>query len=168
MSEITTAKAFDLQGASAEELEKTVQAAGEDVYLNDGEGTVPNAEYRMAILKGTQVIGFFSPYVYELQTQRYWRAGPLYLAPEHRGQGHMHAILKSFFADNTPGLVWIDNDNAASIKLFVGLGFTRHSAWKGRKGQAGHWYTLVTPVAQTPDLGPATLTMEALPAYLRW
>ena len=165
---ITTSPALDMQGTAAEQLGAIVNVAGQDLYLNDGEGTVPNHEHRVGVMKDGVTVGFFSPYVYDLLGERYWRAGPLYLKSEERGKGIMRLALKDFFASNKPGLAWIDDTNKASIKLFVGLGFTRHSAHPGRNGAKGHWYTLVEAKADTPIHALDMVNAAATPQFYRW
>lgn len=166
--DITTARTLDLQGAAAEQLDKIVNAAGQDNYLNDGEGTVPNHEFREAIMLEGVVIGFFSPYVYDLMGERYWRAGPLYLLPNYRKQGLMRKALKDFFHRNKPGLAWIDDTNKASIQLFVKLGFTRKMAHPARNGGQGHWYTLTEPKAEPPTHALDLAEAAAAPQFYRW
>jgi len=166
--EITTARALDLQGAAAEQLDAIVNAAGQDTYLNDGQGSVPNHEYREAILKDGVVVGFFSPYMQDLLAERYWRAGPLYILPALRKQGIMRKALSDFFSRNKPGLAWIDDSNKASIQLFVKLGFTRHSAHPGRNGNSGHWYTLTESKSDMPIHALDLATAAIQPQFYRW
>ena len=162
---ITTQLHTSLQGEQAEALSQLVKAAEGDTFVSDGKNQVPKGENRTAILKDGVVVGFLSPYPFVLQTEMYQRAGPLYLAPEHRGQGIMREALRDFFKKHTPGLAWIDDTNEASIKLFVSLGFTRHSAWPAANGGEGHWYTQTESGAPRPSV---EAWQDRVPPYLRW
>lgn len=154
-----------LQGEQAEALAAIVNAAQSDQFVSDGKGNVPKGENRTAILLNGTVIGFLSPYEHVLMGDTYHRAGPLFLLPEYRGKGLMREALLAFFQDHTPGLAWIDDTNKPSIKMFVSMGFTRHSPWPAESGGSGHWFT------QQPSgsVRPATEQwQDHVPAYLRW
>lgn len=163
--QITTQPKVELVGADTDELEAIVKEAAQDPYLRDDDGNVPFDQHRTAILLDGAVVGFLSPYIFTMSGERYWRAGPLYLTPSVRGKGFMREVLLAFFDTHYPGLTWIDDTNKASIKLYVSLGFTRHSPWPAANGGQGHWYT------QTESSSPRAVLehwKDLMPAYLRW
>ncbi len=165
MGELTTRRKVDLQGeqlAAFEAMEAL--AAKDDRIAIDGE--LPRAQTRVGIYEGETLVGFFSPFEFKLQEQVYWRCSPLFLAKEYRGKGLMRKVLWAFFHDHSPGLAFIANDNKASLKMFIDLGFTRHSAIKAANGEQGYWYTNRLPEPEVPDLPDMRVGLK--PNWLTW
>lgn len=157
---VTVMRAEELPTDQLDAWGELLHMAGQDPYLDNGDGSLRSAHQRMAILHDG-VVGFFSPFQQCHQGRDYWRAGPLYLMQGMRGQGIMRQALQEFFASHTPGLTWIDDTNEASIRLFTFLGFVKQGPQRAQNGGMGSWYV------QAPNAG-VQAALEALPAYLRW
>lgn len=150
MAEYITSRLGDLRGEEQAKARALVEEAQQSEFLKTN--SLPGEDDRQFVYHGEDLIGFYSPFKQQLLARTYWRAGPLYLSPQYRGQGHMACVLQEFFAHHEPGLAWIDEDNKASQRLYVGLGFKRHSQHPGKGGRAGWWYTNDAQVTPAPNL----------------
>lgn len=63
------------------------------------------------------------------------RVGPIWIAEEHRGRGHASAAVRRW-SDGHRARACIENDNAASQRLFAACGFTK----RGRASRIAHWW----------------------------
>jgi RimJ/RimL family protein N-acetyltransferase len=101
---------------------------------------LPDVERVVMFLDG-EVIGFFEPEKMEYKGYAVFRSNRPYVAKEHRGQGYMHQALKMYYSQRKPGLAWVDDDNIASIRLFLSIGFKKEDAFF-HKNKNGHFYIL--------------------------
>ncbi|XP_063047150.1 glycine N-acyltransferase-like protein 3 [Engraulis encrasicolus] len=64
----------------------------------------------------------------------YCALGLLYTMPEHRGKGYAKTLIthmsKQLHAQGYPVYCFIEEDNAASLRLFRSLGFTEHPSYR--------------------------------------
>jgi GNAT superfamily N-acetyltransferase len=126
-----------------DELQKVVLLAMQDKSLMSGEHSVVTLiDKRVAVLRDALVVGFYTPRQQTYVGQKYWRAGALYLDPAFRGQGIMRTALAQFFDVDVPGLAWIEESNASSVKLFTSMGFKTTTQKSLPDGSVGHWYVL--------------------------
>lgn len=83
---------------------------------------------RVPLMHGDECVGFVCPH----ETKSGWRAGPIYVAPGHRGHGHVEA----FYAQH-PDRTWVAfvaDGNRSSLAMHKRAGFT---PWKRANG--GQW-----------------------------
>ena len=148
-----------LLGVQQAALLAALRLAKQDPFLATSKAEeLRGGETRQVILYHSEVVGFFSPRQQSYEGKPHWRAGALFLLPAWRKQGIMNWVLRDFFHKHPRGLVWIDDKNTASLRLFTGLGFERAQFRKGIDGEPGHWYVL----------RPRAQSLEALPAYTHW
>lgn len=143
-------------------FQKVLQEAAKSPFLGgDEETSVAKRPKCVVILYGAkeEPVGFYTPKKQNLLGKDHWRAGIIFLAERFQGKGIMSATLRSFFATHQPGLSWIEDANAASIRLFTSLGFTQFKRRDSDDGRPGHWY-----------IQKGALSVEDLPApiYSHW
>jgi predicted acetyltransferase len=115
-------------------------------------------EKPICFFKDGNLLGFMIPRQEMTKSRKlYWRSGAVYLMKIHRGKGIIGQILYDFFYDHHPAISWIDDRNAASIKLFTGLGFVAKGKYEDVGGD-GHWYILDGKPKQR----------HLVPAFLNW
>lgn len=80
---------------------------------------------RLVAIIGDEVVGFMTPRFQ--QESGYWRAGAIFIDPEHQGRGYAAQMLGSFFEDSKhlPARVWISNTNKSSQGAFSKAGFIK-------------------------------------------
>lgn len=98
---------------------------------------------RIPILDKGNVVGFLTPRF----VKGYWRAGAIFVAPEHRGKGFATKAIKDFFEGNPnkrPARVWIADYNLASQKAFLNAGFNKQERYNAGESilEKGHYYYL--------------------------
>lgn len=86
---------------------------------------------RVPLMHGDEVVGFVSPH----ETKSGWRAGPIYVAPAHRGHRH----VEDWYANHRDRtwVAFVADGNAGSLRMHKRAGFVR---WKG--GPGGQWLRL--------------------------
>lgn len=118
------------------------ELAEEDKFLKSEARTmVLSNDKRVIINSDNVVIGFYIPTNVKFNGVNYSSITGLYLFSAYRGKGTMLKALKSFFRNNKPATVWIDDRNKDSIKLFTQLDFVK-DILQIHEGNSGHWYTL--------------------------
>ena len=83
---------------------------------------------RVRLLCDGECVGFVTPH----ETASGWRAGPIYVVPEHRGHGHVEA----FYASH-PDRAWVafvPDGARGSLAMHKRAGFVE---WKGARN--GRW-----------------------------
>lgn len=126
----------------ADIFKDVLKAAALDAYLGGPDDDITKRPVVMVILTAGKPIGFHCPKEQSWDGVKHYRAGVLFLLPEHRGQGHMKEVLKEFFQSRRPGLSWIDDENENSQALFKSLGFKRDKPKISANGEVGHWWVL--------------------------
>lgn len=96
---------------------------------------------RQVILYEGDVAGAFEYSTSKFEGKSYQRTNKPYILTEFRGKGLMKSALEEWYKDKRPALAWIDDENEASIKLFLSLGFKE---WKKgeQHGKSGQYYVL--------------------------
>ena len=118
------------------------ELAEEDKFLKSAARMFVKSKNKRAIISSDNVvIGFYLPTNIKFNGISYASITGVYLLSSYRGQGTMLNALKSFFSNNKPATVWIDDRNKDSIKLFTRLDFVK-DILQVHEGNAGHWYTL--------------------------
>lgn len=83
---------------------------------------------RVPLMHGRACIGFVTPH----ETPIGWRAGPIYVLPEHRRHGHLRRFYRSH--RDRSWVAFVASGNAASLAAHSCSGFT---FWKGSR--YGQW-----------------------------
>lgn len=133
-----------LSQSELQALAPILASASLDQFIGDFDFTHATFLGRLfAITHGPcrEMAGFFAPRKQMASGAMHWRCGPLFLAPELRGQGIMAAALLEFFSSHRPGIVWIDDQNFPSKSMFSRLGFIQSKPLVC-DGRAGHWHVL--------------------------
>ncbi len=87
-----------------------------------------SSKRRVPLMHGDECVGFVTPH----ETKSGWRAGPIYVVPDHRGHRHVEAYYAS-----QPGRTWtafVPEGNVASMRMHQRAGFTH---WKAARN--GSW-----------------------------
>jgi RimJ/RimL family protein N-acetyltransferase len=163
---VESIKTVDLTKLSAPQtklFQAVLKEAAQNQFLGgDEETSVAKRPKCVVILHGDkeEPIGFYTPKKQNLLGKDHWRAGIIFISSRFQGQGIMKKVLGDFFATHQPGLSWIEDANAASIRLFTSLGFTQFKRRDSDDGRPGHWYIQKK----------GALAVESLPApiYSRW
>jgi hypothetical protein len=161
---VDVVKTLDLDQLSPKQalcFQAVLRAAEKSKFLGGDETEViPKKPRCVVILYGPHdmPVGFHTPVQRKLYGKEYWRAGTLFLLPQYEGRGIMKSVLKTFFANHTPCLSWIEDANTKSINLFTSLGFVRGRPKPSWNNEPGHWY-----LKEKLSLG-----LESQPVYLQW
>jgi RimJ/RimL family protein N-acetyltransferase len=75
-------------------------------------------------MHGAECVGFVSPH----ETPSGWRAGPIYVVPEHRGHGHVTAFYREH--GDRVWVAFVAEGNEPSRRMHEAAGFCR---WKGSR-----------------------------------
>lgn len=107
------------------------------LFIDNGRAQIENYRDKVYIqLNDSKYIGFMSPRElsedeahgystsFNLDMTGYWRINPIFILPYYQGLGIGRRVLKMFFKDKN-GLLWIDKNNIASIKMAESVGFWR-------------------------------------------
>lgn len=114
-SEVTFRKPLVITPKITELLEESKK----DKYVGDELGFYDRKDL-IILYQGTEPVGFAFPY----QQKDYWKTGPFYVKPSHRGEGIGTAFLIFFYKDKK-GKVYINDDNIPSQKAYKKAGFIR-------------------------------------------
>lgn len=115
-------------------LKAMLKAASEDPFLGklvyDRFG-----ENNIYFRDGRTLVGFAMPRL----EQGFYRVGPIYVDPAHRGKGIALAFVKDFYASRN-GRAYIEAHNTSSIKLFTAAGFRKTGFVYRKDGEAYDQY----------------------------
>jgi RimJ/RimL family protein N-acetyltransferase len=89
----------------------------------------------------SNVIGAFESSRIGYEGRNYYRTNRPYVFEQYRGQGIMTTVLRDWYKERRPALCWIDDENVASIKVFISLGFEQGLRFQA-KTKWGHFYIL--------------------------
>lgn len=77
----------------------------------------------VVIYDGPRVVGYFNPHKGGISNyEDYYKAVPLKIAKAYQNRGIAQKVMKEFY-DSHNGLVYIDNENFASLAVHRKLGF---------------------------------------------
>ena len=120
----------NLTSYSKLELNKVVEEAKKDAFVGKSVEWWGEAD-KQVILYNNKVIGFYCPRKTKMPTidgkepdnKYYNKPGTLFISSDYRGMGIPLYIMSKWCKDNLPCMVYIDNNNEPSKKLFLKLGF---------------------------------------------
>lgn len=102
--------------------EDIVRAAKADPVLSGR--VILSSERRVPLLHGGECVGFVTPH----ETRSVWRAGPLFVVPQHRGHGHVVAFYNAH--RDREWIAFIPDTAPASLAMHKRAGF---EPWKAAK-----------------------------------
>lgn len=82
---------------------------------------------RVPLMRGPICVGFVTPHEMKMG----WRAGPIYVDPLHRGQGHVTEFYRGHSDRTWLAFIWLENKSA--IRLHKQAGF--QPLWVTKGGQ---------------------------------
>lgn len=106
-----------------------------------GLGLDINKPRQVIIDDHSTVVGVFEFGTTEYEGKFYHRTNRPYVLNAYRGKGIMSPVLRDWYKTRRPALCWIDDENVASIKVFISLGFEQGLRFQA-KTKWGHFYIL--------------------------
>ncbi len=83
---------------------------------------------REPLVHGSDIVGFVTPH----ETKSGWRAGPIYVAPRHRGHRHVEDWYRAH--GDRVWVAFVADGNRSSLSMHLRAGF---APWK--KARGGQW-----------------------------